>query len=217
VEVAVLNTTPVVFVLDSDPTMRAATESLIRGIGFHAECFARAAEFFARPRPAEPACLLLEMSLPDLHGLEVQAQLGAGGGELPVIFNTDCQDIPTAVKAMKGGAFGFFAKPVPPEVLLDSICHAIESSRDAIRRRVEIDMLCERFGSLSPREREVMELVASGCLNKQVGGELGISEVTVKAHRGRVMRKMQAQSFAQLVTMRGALAATVRLGGELAW
>jgi FixJ family two-component response regulator len=203
---------PVVFIVDGDEIARNALEALIRSVGWEARTAATAEEFLAHERAMTPSCLLVELQLPDSSGLALQ-KLVADRTDLPVIFMTGRADIQATVQAMKGGAFEFLIKPVVPEVLLDAIRAALERSEAARRHMMQINALQERYGSLSRREREVMSLLVRGRLNKQVGGELGISEITVKAHRGRMMRKMHAGSFAELVTMaaslRGGLQASV--------
>ena len=184
---------PIVFVLDDDISVRESLELLIRTAGWHAETFASARELFAYSRVDVPHCLILDMALPDLNGLDVQKRL-ADRKEMPIIFITGHGDVPTTVEAMKAGAVEFLTKPFSDVVLLDAIEKAIDRSR-------EIQSLRQRYESLTPREREVMTLVISGLLNKQVGAQLGKSEITVKTHRGKVMRKMRADSLPDLVRM----------------
>ena len=192
--------TPIVFVVDDDISVRESLELLIKSAGWRPETFASGQDFLARPRATVPCCLLLDMTLPGFNGLEVQRQL-AERTEMPIIFITGHGDVPTSVQAMKAGAVEFLTKPFSDVVLVDAIRGAIERSRLALRLGAETRALKTRYESLTSREREVMGLVVSGLLNKQVGGELGISEVTVKAHRGQVMRKMKADSLPDLVTM----------------
>ena len=189
---------PTVFVVDDDVSVRESLELMIGFEGWRPETFASAREFLARPRVFTPSCLVLDVTLPDLSGLDVQ-ELVADRVDMPVIFITGHGDIPTTVRAMKAGAVEFLTKPFEDEVLLGAIRHAVERSRAALGNEVEIQALRERYASLTSREQQVMALVVSGLLNKQVGLRLGISEITVKAHRGRVMQKMQADSLADLV------------------
>lgn len=193
--------TPTVFVVDSDISVRESLELIIRAAGCQPEISASAGEFLSRPRKSVPSCLILDAFLPDMNGLELQERIATERNGMPVIFLSGRCDIQTTVKAMKGGAMEFLTKPVDPEVLLNAIRQAIRRSEAALGRESELQALRSYYGSLTSREREVMTLVASGLLNKQVGGELGISEITVKAHRGNVMRKMKADSFADLVSM----------------
>jgi FixJ family two-component response regulator len=192
--------TPIVFVVDDDVSVRESLELLIRCAGWQPELFASAQEFLARPRVLAPSCLVLDVSLPGLNGLDLQKRI-ADRIDMPIIFITGHGDIPMSVQAMKAGAVEFLTKPFGDNVLLSAIQHAIERSHTALGREAEIRTLRGRYESLTLREREVMAWVVSGLLNKQVGGELGISEITVKAHRGQVMRKMKADSLADLVRM----------------
>jgi len=196
-----LPTTPIVFVVDDDVSVRESLELLIQTEGWQPETFASAQEFLARPRAPVPSCLVLDVSMPDLNGLELQQRLAPDRGDMPIIFITGHGDIPMSVRAMKAGAIEFLTKPFGDEALLNAIGHAIERSQAALDQEAGVREVRDRYASLSAREREVMVLVVSGLLNKQVGGELGISEITVKAHRGRVMRKMKADSLADLVKM----------------
>ena len=192
--------TSIVFVVDDDVSVRESLELLIRAAGWQPETFASAQAFLSRPRPTVPCCLVLDVTLPGLSGLELQQQL-AERTDMPIIFITGHGDVPMTVQAMKAGAVEFLTKPFTNDVLLDAIGGAIERSRTAVRQESELRVLRSAYASLTPREREVMALVVSGLLNKQVGGELGISEITVKAHRGQMMRKMKADSLPELVTM----------------
>jgi FixJ family two-component response regulator len=192
---------PVVFVVDDDVSVRESLELLIQCAGWQPETFASAQEFLARPRLLAPSCLVLDVTLPDLNGLELQSRIAGDRVDMPIIFITGYGDVPMTVRAMKAGAVEFLTKPFGDEVLLSAIRTAIERSETALGQDAELRALRECHASLSAREREVMALVVSGMLNKQVGGELGISEITVKAHRGKVMRRMKANSFADLVKM----------------
>jgi FixJ family two-component response regulator len=192
--------TSIVFVVDDDVSVRESLELLIRTAGWQPETFASAREFLSRPRPTVPCCLVLDVTLPGLSGLELQERL-AERTDMPIIFITGHGDVPMTVQAMKAGAVEFLTKPFRDTVLLDAISSAIERSRAVLREESEMQTLRSCYASLTPREREVMALVVSGLLNKQVGGELGISEITVKAHRGQMMRKMKAESLPALVTM----------------
>src|SRR5437762_6614890 len=192
--------TPIVFVVDDDVSVRESLELLIRCAGWQPETFASAAAFLARPRVRVPNCLVLDVALPDLNGLDVQKRL-VDRTEMPIIFITGHGDIPMSVQAMKAGAVEFLTKPFGDDVLLSAIRNAIERSQAVLGREAETRALRDCYESLTPRERQVMAMVAAGLLNKQVGGELNISEITVKAHRGQVMRKMKADSLADLVNM----------------
>src|SRR2546428_1020923 len=196
---------PIVFVVDDDVSVRESLELLIRCAGWQAETFASAQEFLARPRVLAPSCLVLDVGLPDLNGLDLQKRVAADRSDMPIIFITGNGDVPMTAQAMKAGAVEFLTKPFGDEVMLTAIRNAIERSRAALGHEAEIRALRESYASLSRREREVMALVVSGRLNKQVGGELGISEITVKAHRGKMMRKMNAGSLAGLVKMAASL------------
>jgi FixJ family two-component response regulator len=191
---------PIVFVVDDDVSVRESLELLIRTEGWKPETFASAQEFLARSRPAVPNCLVLDVTLPGLDGLQLQQRL-ADRTEMPIIFITGHGDVPMSVRAMKAGAVEFLTKPFRSEVLLDAIRGAIERSRGALQQASELQLLTESYHSFTQREWQVMALVASGLLNKHVGSELGISEITVKAHRGQVMRRMRASSLADLLTM----------------
>jgi FixJ family two-component response regulator len=191
--------TPIVFVVDDDISVRESLELLIRSEGWEPETFASAQEFLARPRALVPSCLVLDVSLPGLNGLELQKRVAVERTAMPIIFITGYGDVPMTVQAMKAGAVEFLTKPFGDNVLLSAIRHALDRSHSALGREAEMQVLRDCYASLTPREREVMALVVSGLLNKQVGGELGISEITVKAHRGQVMQKMKADSFADLV------------------
>ena len=191
---------PTVFVVDDDVSVRESLELLIKSGGWQPELFVAAQEFLSRPRPTVPCCLILDVNLPELNGLDLQKQL-ADRTAMPIIFISGYADVPMSVQAMKSGAVEFLTKPLHHDVLLTVIRDAIERSRAALRLDSEMRTLRNCYASLTPREREVMALVVSGLLNKQIGGELGISEITVKAHRGQMMRKMKADSLPGLVTM----------------
>jgi FixJ family two-component response regulator len=195
-----------VFVVDDDVSVRESLELLIHTAGWQPETFASASAFLARPREQVPSCLVLDVSLPDLNGLELQTRIAGDRLAMPIIFITGYGDVPMTVKAMKAGAVEFLTKPFSDDVLLNAIAAALERSRTALGHEAEMREVRMRYASLSRREREVMALVVSGLLNKQIGGELRISEITVKAHRGKVMRKMKAGSVADLVK----IAATLR-------
>lgn len=193
--------TPVVFVVDDDISVRESLEPLICSAGWQPKLFGSAQEFLSSPRVLVPNCLILDVNLPDLNGLDLQKLVSVERTDMPIIFVTGYGDVPMTVKAMKAGAVEFLMKPFSDDVLLTAIEQALERSRTALALESELRALREHYASLSRREREVMALVVAGLLNKQVGGELGISEITVKAHRGQVMRKMKAGSLADLVNM----------------
>lgn len=192
--------TPIVFVVDDDISVRESLELLIRFSGCQPETFASAEEFLARARVRTASCLILDVSLPDLNGLDLQ-KLVLDRTDMPIIFITGHGDIPMTVQAMKAGAVEFLTKPFDDDVLLSAIRHALDRSLATLGDEAELQTLRDRYASLTPREREVMALVVSGLLNKQVAGELDISEITVKAHRGKMMQKMKADSLADLVKM----------------
>jgi len=196
---------PIIFIVDDDISVRESLELLIQNEGWQPKTFASAQEFLACPRAVVPSCLVLDVSLPGLDGLELQKRIAVERTDMPIIFITGYGDVPKTVQAMKRGAVEFLTKPFNDEVLLAAIKQALERSRVALAQETEMRELRERYSSLTPREQQVMALVVSGLLNKQVGGELGISEITVKAHRGQVMQKMKANSVADLVKMAGRL------------
>jgi FixJ family two-component response regulator len=194
-------TSPIVLVVDDDISVRESLEALIRLEGLEVRTFSSAQEFLAHPRTSVPSCMILDVSLPGLNGLELQKRVSSDQREMPIIFVTGHGDIPTSVQAMKAGAVEFLTKPFADHVLLDAIRNALDRSRAVMARDEELRSLKERYAQLTPREREVMALVVVGLMNKQIAGELGISEITVKAHRGSMMRKMNADSLAELVNM----------------
>lgn len=211
---------PIVFVVDDDASVRESLDFLIRTAGWQAETYASAEAFLGRPRALVPSCLVLDVSLPDLNGLDLQKRIGTDRSDMPIIFITGYGDVPMTVRAMKAGAVEFLTKPFRDDVLLSAISTALERSRAALEQQAEIQVLRSRYAILSPREREVMALVVSGLLNKQIAGELRISEITVKAHRGKVMRKMGAGSLADLVKMAERLGvglAAAEVGGPAPW
>jgi FixJ family two-component response regulator len=200
-DMTTLTTKPIVFVVDDDITIRESLKALIEASGWQAATFASAQGFLARPRPLVPSCLVLDVNLPDFSGLDLQTHVAADRPDMPVIFITGCGDVKTSVQAMKAGAVEFLTKPFRNDVLMDAVRQALERSRRSLAHDAYVKSLHQSYASLTAREREVMVLVVSGLLNKQVGGELGISEITVKAHRGQVMRKMKADSLPALVNM----------------
>ncbi len=199
------STTPpaksIVFVVDDDISVRESLELLIQAAGWRPELFPSAQAFLDHPPAFVPHCLVLDISLPGLNGLDLQKRVIAERPEMPIIFITGYGDVPKTVQAMKAGAVEFLTKPFADDVLLEAVRHALERSRSSLAQAAELQGLTERYASLTPREQQVMRLVVAGLLNKQVGGELGISEITVKAHRGKVMQKMNADSLADLVKM----------------
>jgi FixJ family two-component response regulator len=195
---------PVVFVVDDDVSVRESLELMILAAGWHPETFPSATDFLAHPRLGGPSCLVLDVSLPDLNGLDLQRRI-VDWSAMPIIFITGYGDVPTSVQAMKAGAVEFLTKPFSDDVLLSAISQAIERSRIELAQEAELHAFRYCHASLTPREREIMALVVSGRPNKQIAAELGISEITVKAHRGRVMRKMQVESLAHLVRVAAAL------------
>jgi FixJ family two-component response regulator len=195
----------IVFVVDDDISIRESLELLIRAAGWHPELFPSAKAFLDHPAVSVPHCLVLDISLPGLNGLELQKRVIAERPDLPIIFITGYGDVPKTVQAMKAGAVEFLTKPFADGVLLEAVRHALERSRSSLGHAAEIQDLRDRYASLTQREQQVMKLVVTGLLNKQVGGELGISEITVKAHRGKVMQKMKASSLPDLVKIAGKL------------
>jgi FixJ family two-component response regulator len=203
-----LSATPIVFVVDDDPSVREALQSLIVQAGWRAQVFESAQGFLNFPRASVPSCLVLDVTMPGLNGLELQSLIAGDRIDMPIIFITGHADVPMTVKAMKAGAVEFLTKPVAEDVLINAIGGAIARSRITLDQESERQTLSSLYAKLTPRERDVMTLVVRGLLNKQVGGELGMAEITVKAHRGQIMRKMKAATFADLVNMGARLGLT---------
>ena len=201
---------PTVFIVDDDAPLRESLRNLIRSVGLRVELFASAHEFLQSQQPDAPSCLVLDVRMPGLSGLDLQKQASEAGLEIPIIFITGHGDVPMTVRAMKAGAVEFLTKPFRDQDLLDAIQQALERSRNARERRAATKELRQRLASLTPREREVMERVVAGLLNKQIGAELGTSETTVKIHRHQVMEKMGAGSLPELVRMADRLGIVVR-------
>jgi FixJ family two-component response regulator len=192
---------PIVFVVDDDPLIRDGLRSLIKSVGLHVETFGSSREFMQRKPPDAPGCLVLDVRLPGLSGLDLQRELNESNIRIPIIFMTGHGDIPMSVRAMKNGALEFLTKPVRGQDLLDAIQQAIARDRAARRERAKMADLRTRFDLLTPREREVLDLIVAGLLNKQIAGELNIGEVTIKTHRAHIMQKTHAESLAHLVRM----------------
>lgn len=201
------NAVPMVFVVDDDISVRESLELIIRHMGWQPVLFESAQAFLAQPRPKVPSCLLLDVNLPDLNGLDLQARIAGERAGMPIIFITGFGDVPLTVRAMKAGAVEVLTKPYDDDVLLRAIAGALEHSRAALDQEQNLRSLRDAYASLTPREQEVLSMVVAGRLNKQIAADLGISEITVKAHRGRVMRKMKARSLPELVKMSAQLAA----------
>jgi len=206
---------PVVLIIDDDPRMRAATERLLRTVGLHFESFATPQDFLRRKLPDGPSCLVLDVRLPGMSGLELQSRLNDVGAQIPIIFITGHGDIPMTVKAIKSGAVDFLTKPFRDQDLIDAIQRALKSSSETRQEQNEIAHLKERYANLTAREREVMSLIVSGMLTKRIASTLGTSEVTAAVHRGQIMRKMQANSPAELGRMAEKLKLSTVTGGEL--
>jgi FixJ family two-component response regulator len=199
--IPISNAIPTVLIVDDDISVRESLELLVRNENWKPETFASAGEFLNHPRTLVPSCLVLDVSLPGLNGLELQKQLAVEHSNMPIIFISGYGDVPQSVQAMKAGALEFLTKPLNTDALVSAIRNALQRSSLALAQNAEMQELRDRYALLTSRERQVMALVVSGLLNKQVGGELGISEITVKAHRGQVMQKMKANSLADLVRM----------------
>jgi len=215
IEQAATRTAPVVFIVDDDDSVRESLELLIQSAGWRTETFTCAQEFLSRPKTNGPSCLILDISLPDVSGLDLQERVTADRLDMPIIFITGYADVSMSVRAMKAGAIEFLTKPFNDETVLSAIRHAIVRSSLVMAREAEIQVLRDRYASLSSRQREVMAMVIEGRLNKQISGELDISEITVKAHRGKMMRKMQARSLGDLINKVGKLRFASALQAEM--